>query len=150
MDNNRKDVARSYFSKREEYRDSASLFLLCIIEFIAYLGLDEFYSKLRAIIIESDVNLQVLYVRKDVDIELYTLAGNVNEYVCAETSISLPESIEDFRNTFRKRYYKTEYKTDNKGYDFIRILAHIHNEIEFFPDFLNLGYAEPISKIEEC
>ena len=149
LNNNKRELARSYHRKREEYADSSSLLLLFLIELIAYFDIEELYSQLRSIILESDVNLQVVYARKNADIELAIMDGNVDRFVCVETSISIPETIEEFRSTFRKRYNDIEYRTDSTNFYFMRILAHIYYEIDFLPDFLNLGYAEIVEDLSK-
>ena len=62
-----------------------------------------------------------------------------------QTNIELPETISEFNKKFRKRYNPIKLKTNETAFNYLIILAHIHYQTDWFPDFLNLGYWEPLS-----
>ena len=58
---NRTRVAKSLYKKSAEYRDESSLFLMTLVEIIAWMDAEPLYIELRKVVKETKVNLQVSY-----------------------------------------------------------------------------------------
>ena len=143
---NRKSVAKSVFSKSEEYTDASSLFLMTLIEIVAWMDVDELYEFLRKEIVESEVDLQVAYPMESEDIEVKLFEKRLYDEIAVETSIELPEKLSDFKKSFRKRYNHISLKTERTLFYFLILLAHIHYQTDLFPDYVSFGFLERIKK----
>lgn len=64
--------------------------------------------------------------------------------LAVETGIQLPETLEEFQETFSKTYDSIQYRTDKAGFFYLRILAHIYYQTDFFPDFLGKKFCRAI------
>ena len=64
--------------------------------------------------------------------------------MAVQTNIKLPESLEEFNKSYKKRYNSIDFRTTKTKFWFLKILAHIHYQTDLFPDYLNLGFLEPI------
>lgn len=70
MTGNRKALAKSLYSKSDDYHCESSLLLTTLVELLAYIGAADCYKVLRQSIIDSGVNLQVAYpIHDEYDIE---------------------------------------------------------------------------------
>lgn len=137
MSGNRMALARSMFEKSDDYNCKSSLLLLNFFELIAYMGADELYVALRKLVEKSEVNLQVCYPLQDeFDIEQALFEHKLSKEVYVDTSIALPEMLDDFKKSFKKKYRSIKYRTDAAGYGFLRTLAHKYYETDLFPDYL--------------
>lgn len=137
MTGNRKSLAKSLYSKSDDYHCESSLLLTTLVELLAYIGAADYYKVLRQCIIDSGVNLQVAYpIHDEYDIESELFRKRLYEELAVETGIQLPETLEEFQETFSKAYDPIEYRTDKAGFFYLRILAHIYYQTDFFPDFL--------------
>ena len=137
MTGNRMALAKSLFSKSEEYVCESSLLILNLFEIIAYMNLNDLYSVFKKLVDESNVNLQVAYPEtKEYDIEQCLFEHRLNEELSVETNIQLPPTLEEFCEKFRKKYNSIKYRTYSAGYDFLRTLAHKYYDTDFFPDYL--------------
>ena len=76
------------------------------------------------------------------DVEQRLFEHRLDEEIPVESDIKLPETLEEFRNTFKKKYKTVKYRTDKVGYDFLRGLAHKYYETDLFPDYLGRGFCE--------
>ena len=54
--------------------------------------------------------------------------------------------MEEFIKTFRKKYNHIDMRSDKTKFWFLKILSHVHYETDLFPDFLKLGFWEPLNK----
>ena len=70
----------------------------------------------------------------------------LHDELSVQTNIKLPESMVDFIKTFRKKYNHIDMRSDKTKFWFLKILAHAHYETDLFPDFLKLGFWEPLNK----
>lgn len=137
MTGNRKALAKSLYSKSDDYHCESSLLLTTLVELLAYIGAADCYKVLRQSIIDSGVNLQVAYpIHDEYDIETELFRKRLYEELAVETGIQLPETLEKFQETFSKAYNPIRYRTDKAGFFYLRILAHIYYQTDFFPDFL--------------
>lgn len=143
---NRRSVAKSVFSKSEEYTDASSLFLMTLVEILAWMDVDELYEFLRKEIIESEVDLQVAYPVKSNDLEFKLFEKRLYDEIAVETSIELPEKLSDFKKSFRKRYNHIPLRTEKTPFGFLIILAHIHYQTDMFPDYVSFGFLERLDK----
>ena len=138
MSGNRMALAKSLVTKAEDYNCESSLLILNLFEIIAHLGISELYSTFKKVVEESGVNLQVAYPEiNEFDIEQCLFEHRLNKELSVETNIKLPDTLEEFRKTFRKKYNSMTYRTDAVGYGFLRTLAHKYYETDFFPDYLD-------------
>ena len=143
MSGNRMALAKSIYKKSDEYNCDSSLLLVVIFELIAYLNLSLLYTSFREVVVESGVNLQVAYPNcEEVDIEQSLFEHRLNEEVSVATNLTLPDTLEVFKNTFRKKFHSIDYRTDSVHYGFLRVLAHKHFETDLFPDFLGRGFCQ--------
>ncbi len=137
MTGNRKALAKSLYSKSDDYHCESSLLLTTLVELLAYIGAADCYKVLRQSIIDSGVNLQVAYpIHDEYDIETELFRKRLYDELAVETGIQLPEALEEFQETFSKAYKPILYRTDKAGFFYLRILAHIYYQTDFFPDFL--------------
>lgn len=141
MSGNRIALAKSLYTKSDDYNCESSLLLLTIFELIAYMNLTPLYDVFRKMVVESGVNLQVAYPnQEEVDIEQLLFEHRLNEEVSVETNIKLPETLKDFQYSFKKKYHSIDYRTDAVNYGFLRVLAHKYYETDMFPDYLGRAY----------
>lgn len=141
MNGNRMALAKSLYKKSDDYSCESSLLLLTIFELIAYMNLTQLYVYFRKMVVESGVNLQVAYPNmEEVDIEQLLFEHRLNKEVSVETNIKLPETLEEFRSSFKKKYHSIEYRTDAVNYRFLRVLAHKYYETDMFPDYLGRAF----------
>lgn len=143
---NRIACAKSLYEKSDDYEDSSSLLLVVILEIIAWMDSSEWYDHLRKAIVESNVNLQVAYPILDDELEIHLFEHRLMKEMCVETSIQLPETLEEFKKSFVKKYDYIPLRTEKVGYDILTILAHKYYRTDMFPDFLNLGFMKPLNE----
>lgn len=141
MNGNRIALAKSLYIKSDDYSSDSSLLLMVVFELISYLNLTPLYAPFKKMVVDSGVNLQVAYPNhEEVDIEQLLFEHRLNEEVSVETNLKLPETLEEFQNTFKKKYRSIHYRTDAVNYGFLRVLAHKYYETDMFPDFLGRAY----------
>lgn len=141
LSGNRMALAKSLVTKSEEYCCDSSLLLTVMFELISYLNIPEFYTLLKKAVEESEVDLQVAYPEiSEYDIEQSLFEHRLHKEISVETSIKLPETLDEFKQKFRKKYKSIKYRTDSKGYGFLRLLAHKYYETDLFPDYLGREY----------
>ena len=149
MSGNRMALAKSLVSKSEDYNCDSSLLILSLFELISHLGITELYTTFKEVVENSKVNLQVAYPEiAEYDIEQCLFEHRLNKELSVETNIRLPQTIEEFKNTFKKKYSSINYRTDAVGYGFLRTLAHKYYETDFFPDYLGRTFCEDLIKKE--
>ena len=141
---NSKQVAKSIYKKSPEYSDSSSLFLMTLIEIIAWADAEPLYTMLREKIEETKVNLQVSYPIESEDLEIKLFEHQLYDEMAVQTNIKLPESLEEFKKRYKKRYNSIDFRTTKTRFWFLAILAHIHYQTDLFPDYMNLGFLEPL------
>ena len=141
---NSKQVAKSIYKKSPEYSDSSSLFLMTLIEIIAWADAEPLYTMLREKIEETKVNLQVSYPIESENLEIKLFEHQLYDEMAVQTNIKLPESLEEFKKRYKKRYNSIDFRTTKTKFWFLAILAHIHYQTDLFPDYMNLGFLEPL------
>ena len=146
---NSKQVAKSIYAKSPEYSDSSSLFLMSLIEIIAWAEADPLYTILQEKIEETKVNLQVSYPIESEDLEIKLFEHQLFDEMSVQTNIKLPENLEEFNKNYKKRYNSIVFRTSKTKFWFLILLAHIHYQTDMFPDFLNLGFWEPLNKVKD-
>ena len=143
---NRTRVAKSLYKKSAEYRDESSLFLMTLVEVIAWMDAEPLYIELRKVIKDTNVNLQVSYPIESDKLEINLFEKQLHEELSVQTNIELPGSFIEFKESYEKRYDPIELSTSKTHFSFLIILAHIHYQTDWFPDFLNLGFWKPMDK----
>ena len=145
---NRKACALSLYEKSSEYVDCSSLLLVSLVELIAWLGYDIFYNALRELIKESKVDLQVVFPIPDENLEINLFDHSLRDEVCVETGIQLPKTMAGFKKSFVKRYDPIPFRTEETPYGFLLLLAHKYYQTDLFPDFVNFGFWQYMTKGE--
>ena len=145
---NRRACAKSLYGKSDEYVDSSSLLLVVLVEIIAWLGHEEWYKLLREEILNAKVNLQVAYPIPDEELEIKMFDHRLMKEMCVETNIQLPETLDEFKESFVKRYDPIDTRTRKTRYGFLLILAHVYYRTDMFPDYVNLGFWKPLTETE--
>jgi len=117
----------------EEYNDRSSMLMLILIELLVVLNDEESYNSIRPQLVEM-VNLQTAYPNwnKPLEVEIGLFEGNISELTAVESSVRLPEKMEEFRNQVLTRpSHPIPYQTDKAGFKVLRILSYIyfHNDI---------------------
>jgi hypothetical protein len=146
LHSNSLELAKSYYKKSDDYCDQSSLLLVLMFELIAYFNANGLYLELKKIVEKSKVNLQIAYPINTFDIEQMLFEKKLHNEFSVETSIKLPETLDEFKDSYVKKYDKIDYKTDKMGYGFLRILAHIYYKTDLFPDFCNVGFLTPLTE----
>lgn len=142
---NRKQVAKSLYEKSEEYQDTSSLYLMALVEIVSWMECEPLYKMLREKIDETKVNLQVSYPIESQTLEWDIFEHQLHNELSVQTNIKLPESMAEFKKSFRKKYDHIDMRSDKTKFWFLKILAHVHYETDLFPDFLQLGFWEPLN-----
>lgn len=138
MNGSRMALAQSIYEKSEEYQCDSSIFILILFELIAYANLPTLYKVLKENVEESGVNLQVSYpMTKDFDIEQCLFEHRLYNEISVQTNIRLPDTLEEFRETFKKPYKSIDYRTKKVNYGFLLLLAHKFYETDLFPDYID-------------
>lgn len=141
MMGNRMALAKSLYTKSDDYSCGSSLLIVTLFELISYMNITELYSAFKKVVEESGVNLQVAYpIQEEYDIEQLLFEKRLNDELSVQTNLKLPDTIEDFQKTFIKKYKSIDYRADKVNYGFLRLLAHKYYETDMFPDFLGRDY----------
>lgn len=141
MTGNRLALARSLYTKDDDYCCESSLLITVIFELIAYLNIPQLYTPLKKIIEESSVNLQIAFpITDEFDIEQTLFDRRLYDEMAVQTDIKLPDTLDEFHENYSKKYRSIAYRTDVAGFEFMRILAHKYYETDLFPDFLGRAY----------
>ena len=143
-----KQVAKSIYKKSPEYSDTSSLFLMALIEIIAWADAEPLYTMLKEKVEEAKVNLQVSYPIESEDLEINFFEHQLYNEMAVQTNIKLPENLEKFNNCYKKQYNTISFRTSETKFWFLMVLAHIHYKTDLFPDYLNIGYWKPQNKEE--
>lgn len=144
LHSNKRALCNSLFKKSDDYEDSSSMFLMVLIEIIAWMDATELYDAIRTMVEKANVNLQVPFPINDEKLEISLFDHHLHNEMCVESSIKLPPTLQEFKSIFCKKYNKIELKTDNTFFAPLKILAHIHYKTEWFPDFVDLGFLKPL------
>ncbi|QUB64665.1 hypothetical protein J5A54_09545 [Prevotella melaninogenica] len=141
MTGNRLALARSLYTKDDDYCCESSLLITVIFELIAYLNIPQLYTPLKKIVEESSVNLQIAFpITDEFDIEQTLFDRRLYDEMAVQTDIKLPDTLDEFHENYSKKYRSIAYRTDVAGFEFMRILAHKYYETDLFPDFLGRAY----------
>lgn len=140
--NNVKEVCASMFKKSEDYVDSSSMYLLVLVEILAFFRQKMNYKYLRKEIKASKVNLQIPLPIFDEYLEVNLFDHHLHNEMCVKSSICLPDTLEAFLKTFKIKYKPISFRTKKIGLSPLLLLAHIHYKTEFFPNFVDFGFLE--------
>lgn len=141
---NLKELARSIFHKSSHYNDKSSLFLMTLIELLYCYGLENSYKTIRSLILKSNTNLQVCYPIESDDLEVSLFNHRLHNELSIQACISLPEKLQDLPKTYNKEYNSIPLRTNSSRFPFLVLLAHIHYNTDWFPDFLDLGFLKSL------
>lgn len=140
--NNIKEVCASMFKKSEDYVDSSSMYLLVLVEILAFFRRKTNYKYLRKEINASKVNLQIPLPIFDEYLEVNLFDHHLHNEMCVKSSICLPDTLEAFLKTFKIKYKPISFRTEKIDLSPLLLLAHIHYKTEFFPNFVDFGFLE--------
>lgn len=140
--NNVKEVCASMFKKSEDYVDSSSMYLLVLVEILAFFRQKTNYKYLGKEIKASKVNLQIPLPIFDEYLEVNLFDHHLHNEMCVKSSICLPDTLEAFLKTFKIKYKPISFRTKKIGLSPLLLLAHIHYKTEFFPNFVDFGFLE--------
>lgn len=140
--NNIKEVCASMFKKSEDYVDSSSMYLLVLVEILAFFRQKTNYKYLRKEINASKVNLQIPLPIFDEYLEVNLFDHHLHNEMCVKSSICLPDTLEAFLKIFKIKYKPISFRTEKIGLSPLLLLAHIHYKTEFFPNFVDFGFLE--------
>lgn len=119
-----------------EYQDKGSMLLLIIIELIAIFKNEGIYSEFRNEYGQT-VDLQTSYPnwQKDhLETEISYFQKNINDDMISESSIVLPEKLDDFiAQILSKPKAEIAFITDKVGFSFMRSLSMIFFQNDIFP-----------------
>lgn len=139
---NRKELARSIFQRSPNYHDESSLLLTIFAELLYWINAEDTYRMLYELITKEDTDLQIAYPIKITDLETLLFSERLYNELSVETSIILPKELKDLPNHLKKEYTPIKFKTDNSPFHFLKYLAHIYYQTDWFPDFCNFGFLE--------
>lgn len=137
------------------YSDSTSLLLGMLIEYSVILNMEDIYLRIRDFVVENDIVLGLFIPHHGInstskkyiefpenDLEEH-LFSNPNFRDGYQREINVVKMIGDeklnfdeFKTSFfnNTKEFEYEYRTDKAGFSYLRNLAHIFNEIPYFPD----------------
>ena len=95
--------------------------------------------------IKEGTNLQVSYPIELPDLEILLFSKRLYNEMAVDTSISLPKELKELPQYLRKDYTPIKLKTDGTPYHFLKYLAHIHYQTDWFPDFANFGFLSEVN-----
>lgn len=139
----RRELAKSVFVRSPNYHDESSLLLTILAELLHWINADELYKKLYELVIKEDTNLQVSYPIELPDLEILLFSKRLYNEMAVETSISLPKELKELPQYLKKDFTPIKLKTDGTPYHFLKYLAHIHYQTDWFPDFADFGFLSP-------
>lgn len=140
----RKAIAESIYQKSANYMDSSSLLIPILFEIIAWLGDDNLYKLLYDEVKNADVNLQIAYPIDCDNLEDCLYDHRLDEELSVEIGVNIPSTLKEFRQSFVKRYNHISMRTEKTKFWFVDFLAHIHYRTDWFPDFINFGFLNPM------
>ena len=108
--NNIKEVCASMFKKSEDYVDSSSMYLLVLVEILAFFRRKTNYKYLRKEINASKVNLQIPLPIFDEYLEVNLFDHHLHNEMCVKSSICLPDTLEAFLKTFKIKYKPISFR----------------------------------------
>ncbi|MES2396322.1 MAG: hypothetical protein V4549_09980 [Bacteroidota bacterium] len=116
------------------YTDSSTLLITVLFEFISLLNGDSIYNGFKTHFKEK-FDFQIACPNIDeYDIEQLLFEKHFDEEFYVESGIELQDDIKDFKSTIQdKEIENILYRTDKAGFPYLRSLAHIYYENEFFP-----------------
>jgi hypothetical protein len=121
--------------KPYNYEDRSSLLLTILFELVAFFNAETIYRDFKDGI-KGKVNLQTAYPNWDeYNIEEVMFERHLYDEYYIEHDIQLPDTLREFKATLEgKLEEKHEYRTDKAGFPFLRTLAHVYYENDYFPD----------------
>jgi hypothetical protein len=121
--------------KPYNYEDRSSLLITILFELVAFFNAETVYRDFKNGI-KGKINLQTACGNWDeYNIEELMFEKHLYDEYYVEHDIQLPDTLEEFKATLEgKLEDKREYRTDKAGFPFLRTLAHVYYENEFFQD----------------
>ena len=118
------------------------MYLLVLVDILAFFRQKTNYKYLRKEINASKVNLQIPLPIFDEYLEVNLFDHHLHNEMCVKSSICLPDTLEAFLKIFKIKYKPISFRTEKIGLSPLLLLAHIHYKTEFFPNFVDFGFLE--------
>ncbi|MDE6009633.1 MAG: hypothetical protein K2G90_10550 [Muribaculaceae bacterium] len=138
--NNRKELARSLYKKSDGYTDSSSILLLRMLEFVSVMGMEDHYQLLSELIEQNHIVIQDCYPIPSEDFEVKLFRQRMYDGFSVKTPINIPPTMDEFIKQHRRDISTVSLKTSLSPYSFLTIMAHLHYQTDWFPEFLDLGF----------
>ena len=137
-------LAKSSFTRSEDYCDSTSLLIPILLELCCWMGREDLYKALYDCVKERKVDLQVIYPNtEEYDIEQLLFERKFDEEFfcdCLLDMRELPKTIAKFKRQYKKHYSPIKFRTPMGYLYFLQTLAHNYYKTEHFPEFFNVGF----------
>lgn len=141
MNGNRIALSKSVYEKSDEYLCDSSIFILTLFELMAYTNLSSLYMTLKDLVEESGVNLQIPYpILMGNDIEQSLFEHRLYNETSVQANVKLPDSLDEFKKSFRKPYDSIDFRTKRARYGFLLLLAHKFYQTDLFPDYISRDF----------
>lgn len=138
--NNKKELARSLYKKSDGYADSSSILLLRMLEFVSIMDMEDHYQLLSELIQENHIVIQDCYPIPLEDFEVKLFRQRMYDGFSVKTPIHIPPTMEEFIKHHRRDISNVSLRTSLSPYSFLTIMAHLHYQTDWFPEFLDIGF----------
>lgn len=130
------DLVKSLRGRKKPVKENAlppSLIVPILFELACLFKLKQLHSAF-AIGFKDKLNLQTAYPNTELEIEELLFSKHFHDEFYVETSLELRDSLDDFKSHMMKKKHEAIYfRTDSAGFGFLRVLAHVYYQNEFFP-----------------
>jgi len=122
-------------TRPHNYEDRSTLLITVLFEFVSLLNAEDIYVDFKDDF-KGKIDLQIAYPNfEEYDIEQLLFEKHFDDEFYIEHGIELKDSVIDFKSMIQNKPIENiNYRTDRAGFPFLRILAHIYYENEFFPN----------------
>lgn len=117
------------------YEDRSTLLITILFELVAVFNADFIYKQFRDQF-QGKISLQTAYPNwNEFNIEELMFEKHMDAEYYIEHGIDLKATLAEFKTSIKEKVIENkEYRTDKAGFPFLKTLAHIYYENEFFPD----------------
>lgn len=122
-------------TRPHNYEDRSTILITLLFEFVALLNGDFVYNDFKDHF-KGKVDLQIAVPNfNEYDIEQLLFEKHFGDEFYVEHGIDLKDDLKEFKSAIQDKPIESiKYRTDEAGFPFLRTLAHIYFENEFFPD----------------
>lgn len=121
-------------NRPSNYSDDSSLLLPILFEVTAYFDIEKLWDFILQTYCKEDVNMQTAYPVKEIDVEQNLFVHHLHDEFYVEHSLRFPETARKHFEVLKAMdSEQIPYRTDKAGFPYLRTLAHIYHQTEFFP-----------------